>query len=400
MGILINPGNEAFAVLNRSSYVDKTGVIKLINQSLETRNMLSCICLPNGFGKSTIAKTLAAYYDCSCNSHSLFDDKIIAESDDYTEKLNKYNVLYVDMNYFAYAKSNSGWDAYSELIRDSLAAEFLGDCSSKRKERFESVEDNIERELIRIVERSDKKFIVVIDGWDVALRGLSIYESDAKEDLSLANTWFDSATFTSKAVAGVVLTGALPFRRDVFPLSKLEEKSPVPIPVFKEYSLAQPGPFAEYFGFGEEDVKKLAGEQIVDDLNRKYGGYAVENVGTVFNPASTLRAVETGKLDEFWTEPYSTSAMADCIANNDDRLDETVVKLLAGGSVEIKSLDLPSWFAGKPDLTASDYDHLALMIYLGYLTYDAKTQTAKVPNEEVKRELRRVFNLAMQNDDE
>ena len=394
MGVLINPGNEAFAVLNRSSYVDKTGVIKLINQTLETRHMLSCLCLPSGFGKSSIAKMLAAYYDRSCDSHSLFNDKKIAESDDYEEKLNKYNVLYVDMNYFAYAKENSSWDSYSELIRDSLAAEFLGDCSSKRKERFESVEDNIEREMINVVERSDRKFVVIIDGWDVALRGASIYESDVKEDLCLANTWFDSATFTSKAVAGVVLTGALPFRKDVFPLLKLEEKSPVSVPLFKEYSLAQPGPFAEYFGFNEEDVRKLAGDQNVDELKRKYGGYAVENVGTVYNPASTLRALEEGRLDAFWAEPYSSSATADFIANCDDRLDETVAYLLGGASVDVKTLELPHWFKGKPDSEAEAEEFLALMIYLGYLTYDAKSRTAKVPNEEVKRELRRVFNLA------
>ncbi len=394
MGVIINPGNSSFVTLNNSSYVDKTGIIKLVNQGLETRNMLSCISLPSGFGKSAIATTLAAYYDCSCDSHKLFDDKKIAESDDYKEKLNKFNVLYIDMNYFVHAKPHTSWDSFPEMIRDSLTVEFLGDCSTKRKERFESVKDNVERRLIDIVERSEKKFIVIVDGWDVALRGPSVYKTDVNDDLGLANAWFNSATFTPKAVAGVVLTGVLPFRRDVFPLTRLEDSPALPVPVFREYSLAQTGPFAEYFGFTEDDVRKIAGAQSVVDLNRNYGGYAVEKVGNVFNPASTFRAIEEGTLGAFWTEPYSTKAAADFIVKSEDGLNETVANLLDGGSVDVKSLTLPSWYGGKLEETTSRDEFLALMVYFGYLTYDANSRTARIPNEEVKTELRRIVDCA------
>ena len=393
MGVLINPGNEAFAALNRSSYVDKTGVIKLINKSLETRNMLSCVCLPSGFGKSATAKTLAAYYDRACDSRSLFDDKKIAESDDYEEKLNQYNVLYIDMNYFAHAKSVS-YSCFSRLIKESLTSEILGDCSTKRKERFESVEDNVERELIDVVRRSGKKFVVIVDGWDAVLRCPSVHSSDLKYDMGLANSWFNSATFTSKAVAGVVMTGTLPFRNDVFSQSQMIEDGVGPIPVFREYSLTQPGPFAEYFGFGENDVRKIAGAQSVVDLNRNYGGYSVENVGNVFNPASTLRAIEEGKLDEFWTEAYSSKVAADFIVKSENGLDETVAKLLDGGSVDVNSLALPSWCDGELEETTSNNEFLALMVYLGYLTYDSNSRTARIPNEEVKTELRRIVDRA------
>lgn len=56
--------------------------------SVGTMEKLSCISRPRRFGKSYAAKMLSAYYDCSCDSHSLFDDKEIAQTDGYSVHLN------------------------------------------------------------------------------------------------------------------------------------------------------------------------------------------------------------------------------------------------------------------------------------------------------------------------
>jgi len=74
MGIYVNPGNSGFAEVNDSDYVDKTMLIELINQTVGKKNKLTCISRPRRFGKSYDAKMLAAYYDCSCDSHVLFQD--------------------------------------------------------------------------------------------------------------------------------------------------------------------------------------------------------------------------------------------------------------------------------------------------------------------------------------
>lgn len=44
------------------------------------------------------AEMLVSYYDKSCNSKQLFQNLKIAESRDFEEHLNKYDVIYVDMN--------------------------------------------------------------------------------------------------------------------------------------------------------------------------------------------------------------------------------------------------------------------------------------------------------------
>ncbi len=81
--MFINPGNNGFSAINTKNYVDKTMLIELVNKRVGSENSLICISRPRRFGKSYAAKMLTAYYDTSCDSHSLFDDKKIAETEDY-----------------------------------------------------------------------------------------------------------------------------------------------------------------------------------------------------------------------------------------------------------------------------------------------------------------------------
>ena len=92
MGAYINVGNAGFRQALNTRYVDKTGMISIINETIETNRKLTCISRPRRFGKSYAAQMLCAYYDCSCDSHDLFEGLEIARSESYEEHLNKYNV--------------------------------------------------------------------------------------------------------------------------------------------------------------------------------------------------------------------------------------------------------------------------------------------------------------------
>ena len=63
MGIYLNPGNEAFRqAVTDDIYVDKTGMIDLMNQKLnKSRVKYVCVSRPRRFGKSMAADMLAAY---------------------------------------------------------------------------------------------------------------------------------------------------------------------------------------------------------------------------------------------------------------------------------------------------------------------------------------------------
>lgn len=52
MGIYLNPGNNHFAERLKSEYIDKTGMLAIINSSIGSDKCLYCVTRPRKFGKS------------------------------------------------------------------------------------------------------------------------------------------------------------------------------------------------------------------------------------------------------------------------------------------------------------------------------------------------------------
>ena len=100
MGVYINVGNEGFRSSRKWEYIDKTGLIAVVNDTLFSEWRFSCVTRCRRFGKSMAAKMLCAYYDHSCNSRSLFADLEIANRPSFGEHLNKYPVIFLDISDF------------------------------------------------------------------------------------------------------------------------------------------------------------------------------------------------------------------------------------------------------------------------------------------------------------
>ena len=90
--LYIDKGNGAFRQTRNSEYIDKSGLISVVNQTLFTEQKFTCVTRCRRFGKSMAAGMLAAYYDKSCDSHELFADLMIAKDPSYETHLNKYPV--------------------------------------------------------------------------------------------------------------------------------------------------------------------------------------------------------------------------------------------------------------------------------------------------------------------
>lgn len=56
MGTYLSPRNNGFQEILQSEYVDKTGLISLVNETVGTMEKLICISRPRRFGKSYAAK--------------------------------------------------------------------------------------------------------------------------------------------------------------------------------------------------------------------------------------------------------------------------------------------------------------------------------------------------------
>lgn len=52
MGQYLNLGNDGFQAVRRDFYVDKTGLISFMNDTLGTMRKLTCVSRPRRFGKS------------------------------------------------------------------------------------------------------------------------------------------------------------------------------------------------------------------------------------------------------------------------------------------------------------------------------------------------------------
>ena len=104
MGLYFNPENEAFRqAATDELYVDKTGMIALMNQKLnKTRVKYVCVSRPRRFGKSMAADMLAAYYSKGCDSSGLFAGMAIEKEPSYHTHLNQHNVIRLDIQRFLF----------------------------------------------------------------------------------------------------------------------------------------------------------------------------------------------------------------------------------------------------------------------------------------------------------
>ena len=373
MGIYINPGNSGFAEINASDYVDKTMLIELINQTIGTKNKLTCVSRARRFGKSFAAKMLTAYYDCSCDSHELFDDKKIAHTNDYQKHLNKYNVICLDITSFISGARLAGISLRE--VPTMIKRAIWKDLSESGFTPFEN--DTLSDFLVRCAE-GGRKFIFIIDEWDAMIREAKDDETAQNNYLDLLREWFKNTTFTPKAVAAAYMTGILPIKKD---------GSQSAISDFKEYSMVTPRKYGEFVGFTEVEVEKLCKEKNVDFMTMKrwYDGYTFKDVGSVYNPNSVIQAAENDDFDSYWTETSAAEGLMDYISKDYNGLTKTIAELVGGMEVKVNTTgfanDLTT-FRGKDDV-------LTLLIHLGYLSYDSVRKTARIPNEEIKLEFQK-----------
>ena len=99
MGTYVNPGTKNFAKdINDDFYVDKSMLIKVLNNRINRRNCYCCVSRPRRFGKTMAANMIAAYYSKGRDSHELFSNLKVSKDPSYEDNINKYTVLKLDLN--------------------------------------------------------------------------------------------------------------------------------------------------------------------------------------------------------------------------------------------------------------------------------------------------------------
>lgn len=370
MGNYLNPGNSGFEEIREGIYVDKSGLIGLMNQTIGTKEKLACVSRPRRFGKSFAAQMLCAYYDKTCDSSSLFEDLEIATdpkyADSYRKHLNQYDVIYLDMTEVISETEASDLVAY---IRRNIVQELIEMYPGMK------VSEGFVSTLVNAVEMTNNKMIMIIDEWDAPIRENRDNPKAQQDYLEFLRSLFKNSRATPKIFATVYMTGILPVKKD---------GSQSAISDFKEFTMIRPRKFGSYVGFTEEEVRRLCEAYQCDFPKMKhwYDGYAFPNVGPVYNPNSVMEAVRNDDYISYWAETSAAASLMEYISLDFDGLSKTVAELLGGGEVKVDTVG----FANDLVTFRNRDDVLTLLIHLGYLAYDEFTGRARIPNQEIRLE--------------
>ena len=165
MGVYLNPGNDAFAEsLNSEIYVDKSNMIHYTNRVLGTKQKFICISRPRRFGKSITAEMLSAYYDSSVDSHPLFSKLKIAVDSSFEQNINKYDVLFFNIQSFL-----SRSDCALNMV-EYLEFRVIQELAERYPDLGLESEPHLTSALEKIYSVHRKGFVFIIDEWDCVFR--------------------------------------------------------------------------------------------------------------------------------------------------------------------------------------------------------------------------------------
>lgn len=368
MGTYINLGNAGFQRVRNSEYVDKSGLIAIVNSTLFTERSFSCVSRSRRFGKSIAAKMLCAYYDHSCDSHSLFADLEIASDPFFEKHLNKYPVIFLDLTSFISEKDDDN-------IVDKMDATLLADVVKAYPDVAAEDGDRLMDYLLRVTEVKGEQFIFIIDEWDAVCREYAPGTEVMDRYVGWLRRMFKSMDGV-RVFAGVYMTGILPIKK---------YKTQSAMNNFTEYSMVEPRKMASYFGFTKDEVKALAEKHGMDfdELEKWYDGYQIGDDLSMFNPNSVMQAIDAGRCRSFWASTASYDTVAHYIQMNYEGLKDDVVRMLAGERCAVD----PTGFQNDMSVIQSKDDVLTVLIHLGYLSYDWKESECYIPNKEVAGEM-------------
>ncbi len=351
-----------------SEYIDKSGLISVVNSTLFTERSFSCVTRCRRFGKSMAAKMLCAYYDQSCDSRQLFEDLQIASDPQFEKHLNKYPVIYLDVTSFVTRFKD-------DTILQHINEEMKADIHEAYPDVPVKDDDDLMALLIRINAKTGEPFIFIIDEWDAICREFKPGTTAMDAYVNWLRRMFKDYA-ANRVFAGVYMTGILPVKK---------YKTESALNNFIEYSMVEPRRMSQFFGFTKNEVKSLAEKHQMDfeELLKWYDGYQIGDELSMFNPNSVMQAIDTGRCRSYWATTGAIDAVTNYINMNYEGLKDDIIYMLAGGRCKVN----PTKFQNDMSVIRSKDDVLTVLIHLGYLGYDWREDECYIPNKEVGGEM-------------
>ena len=209
-----------------------------------------------------------------------------------------------------------------------------------------------------LVKAEKRKVVFIIDEWDALIRESNSASAEEKY-LSFLRRLFKNDTFTSNCIAAAYMTGILPIKK---------VKSQSAISDFKEFTVLNPGKFANFIGFDETDIKAICDRYDMDfeQMKKWYDGYTFGNVSGIYNPYSVMNAVIDGEYGSYWRQSSSAESLESLIGMDFDGLQESVAELISHEEIPVNTRtfrnDLQN-FAAKDDVLSAYFNDTSRLSY-------------------------------------
>lgn len=372
MGFYLNPDNRSFAEALRSKiYVDKTGLISCTNELMCTRDKYICVSRPRRFGKSMTLEMLAAYYSRGCDSAELFRGYQIKNDETFPEHLNKYDVIFLNMQHFLI-------EAKEKELTEYLEQAVIAEMRKEYGTLFSEQDTKLAPVLRQIYVETGRVFVFLIDEWDSVMRERQESEAMQKQYLDFLRNLLKDQPY----VALAYMTGILPIKKYGIHSA---------LNMFAEYSMTDQAVFEEYTGFTETEVKGLCERFNMDftETSSWYDGYMFRKFQHIYNPRSVVEAMRRQHFSSYWTSTETYEALKRYIDMDFDGLRADIVQMLGGGRVRVNTRSFQN---DMRNFKVKD-DVLTLLIHLGYLGYDSEKQETFIPNKEIIGEFENAMSV-------
>ena len=267
-----------------------------------------------------MANMLGAFFGKAWDASQIFDHLKIADSPEYHQYLNQYDIIYIDfsrlpenctsyrqyINRIITGLKNDLAEAYPEYQTDSIYA--LWDI------------------LSQISEQTDRQFVFIMDEWDAVFHLPFITEKEKAEYILFLKTLLKDQDYTALAY----ITGILP-------ISKYSSGSELNM-------------FMEYF--------TASGKRL-------------------YNPRSVVMALRFNQLSNYWTSSGPYDEIFYYIRNDIDHIKNDLALMITGEGVDAK---IDEFAASAMELKSRDQIYSAMVVY-GLLTYSGGK--VFIPNREL-----------------
>ena len=391
MGSILNPTMEnSFETLvnfkDKDIFVDKTDFIEKMSAKINADKRFFAVTRPRRFGKTVTAHMLLAYYSKGYIGKKIFDGLHIADKDNYAEHLNKYDVIYIDMNtidglFDGYSGQKQKVEGVNDLV-DYFEYSVIKDLKSSNEfskclEKHQIGNMGLLETLLAITQDLNTRFIFIMDEWDLVYREYRDDEVLQKKFIKLLKNLFKSD--------GGKACFALAYLTGILPIKKYNSQSA--LNGFDEDSMLSPGDCAPYFGFTEDEVANIVKSPNCKvshhDLKSWYEGYKIKGVD-IYNPNSVCKAVTRNECISYWSGTSSNEEFVRLINMDFDGIKEDIINLIEGDEVTFSCANFQNDMVTIKDKN----DVFSLLVCLGYLgcaeTKNQYRKVAYVPNAEIK----------------